>query len=488
MKKCILYGAASIGNIAKQSLENCGIEVLGYIDKRAFELQEYNGLPVWELETIPLEFINAEIFIYVSVKNVFEHEKIALQLKEKGFEKLIYKPYSVLLGYNKEEEYQLAQLYDELFTGNLQEDFSIPRIEPSQSLHDFAFIKEEDEQIIAYIPSEFVFTNDYIAGGMEKWGNVALAAFFTHINFFRFLNNQTDADITDYLEKYCVYTANLQKKIQVTESWKNNVIENRTQIFEQMKDALDLDSNFFIRNAAEAKWNHDKKYFNLLSGKHRCTFQVAMGKKYLPLKIQKKDYDCFFHKNEVKETWELLKNFEKEVIVPHPVFYRGLFSRDKGEYSFLLWFARYYGEKLYHENDKVCFEKLKIIDYTDDYGNFARFCKRMGCYVQRRMSPNRLEKQLNRLFYADGIDYEEKITFIENNIIVIELKKEILENSEIELLLASKNSWIVKYAEPQTMEIFSDKYGLVKKIEINVKYVEGRKLKSYLLEKKEDAK
>ena len=55
MKKCILYGAASIGNIAKQSLENCGIEVLGYIDKRAFELQEYNGLPVWELETIPLE-------------------------------------------------------------------------------------------------------------------------------------------------------------------------------------------------------------------------------------------------------------------------------------------------------------------------------------------------------------------------------------------------------------------------------------------------
>ena len=49
-KKYILYGAASIGNIAKGTLEKCGVEIIGYIDKRAHEIASYNGLPVWEMD------------------------------------------------------------------------------------------------------------------------------------------------------------------------------------------------------------------------------------------------------------------------------------------------------------------------------------------------------------------------------------------------------------------------------------------------------
>ena len=46
MKHFIIYGAASIGNLAKNALEKCNAKIIGYIDKRAFELESFNQLPV----------------------------------------------------------------------------------------------------------------------------------------------------------------------------------------------------------------------------------------------------------------------------------------------------------------------------------------------------------------------------------------------------------------------------------------------------------
>ena len=95
MEKYILYGAAAIGDLVKDSLEKNGLEVIGYIDKRASELSEYNGLMVWSIEEVPQEYIDAEVNVYISVKNVFEHEKIALLLRKRGFTKIIYAPLSI---------------------------------------------------------------------------------------------------------------------------------------------------------------------------------------------------------------------------------------------------------------------------------------------------------------------------------------------------------------------------------------------------------
>jgi hypothetical protein len=479
----ILYGAASIGNIAKESLEKSGFSVIGYIDKRAFELSSYNDLPVWSLEDIPKEYINSKTCVFISVKNVFEHEEIAEKLLEKGFQNVIYKPYSVLLGYGTDSEYRLAELYEELFLGKCIEEITLPPMTQSQILHDFALIRDENSTITANIPLEFVFTNDYQNGGMQKWGNVCILAFFTHINFFRFLNNQEDAKPDDYLQEYCVFTAKLQGNIQVTDAWKNNVLENRTQIYEQMKAAMDLDPDFFIRNAAEARWNDSKKYFNLISGKHRATFQAALGKKYIPLKISKEDYDLFLHSNEIKTIMQLLRETKQELLVPHPYFYRGMFIKDRSEQHFLSWFARYYGEKLYRENNKICFEKLKIMDFSEDFGNFARFCKRLGCKVQRITSQGLLELQLNKLCYAEDIIYDKRINS-ENNIIIIEANIiESIEDQRLKLLLDKIDIWIVKYATSTMMEKWKRKFDFQVVAKINMKWQKNEILKSYLLEK-----
>ncbi len=481
MEKYILYGAAAIGDLVKDSLEKNGLEVIGYIDKRASELSEYNGLMVWSIEEVPQEYIDAEVNVYISVKNVFEHEKIALLLRKRGFTKIIYKPYSVLMGHGNEAENRIAKIYDCLFAGEKLEHFVIPQAEKGKECYNFAEISESGDKVTVYIPTEFIFTNDYGNTAMAKWGNICILAFFTHIDFFRFLNNQSDIGPEDYLQEYCVFTANIKKKIKITNAWKNNVIENRSQIYEQMKEALDLDPDFFVRNAAEAVWNKDKKYFNLVSGKHRCTFQAAVGKKYIPLKIAKKDFDIFLNKSEVNETIRLL---DREAVIPHPYFYRGMYIKDGGEYYVQEWFARYYGRKTYFRYGKIDFERLKVLDYTKDMGNFSRFARRLGCQVQRRPGPDLLERQINRLSFSEGICYSGEIVSKENNIIMIEADQ--LELSEVKMLAAKRNEWIIKYGTFRQISRFARQYNMSMVSVINTKFYEGEILYSYLLERENE--
>lgn len=481
--KFILYGAAAIGNIVKESLEKCGYEIVGYIDKRAFELREYNGLPVWEIDTVPKEYRNTEVYIFIAVKNVYEHEKIAILLGKKGYGNIIYKPYSVLLGYGSNKEEEIAAIYDKLFAGNMTGKFILPQIVSEEKLyHDFALICEGQGKVTAYIPTEFIFTNDYQDGGMKKWGNINILAFFTHINFFRFLNNDHSANVFNYLEEYCVYTAELTGKIRITDAWKDNVIENRTHIYEQMKEAMDLDPDFFIRNAAEAKWNEQKGYFNLTSGKHRCAFQAAMGKRYIPLRINRADYEAFYNHTEVEKVFACMKEYSRELYIPHPLFYRGMLVRDRGESNFSAWFAKYYAEKTYFRNKKVTFDDLKIYDYTDDLGNFARFCSRMGCKVYRE-EQSMLEKQINSLLHSHNIKYQVVAQTVENSLIIVDTKCVEEKQNIFEKYFKTKgNTWIVKYVSSTAIADFSKSMGLRIVSEVNMKYEQGKIVKTYLLE------
>ncbi len=405
MKKFLLYGAASIGGIVKDTLESCGYDVVGYIDKRAHEMKQYNGLPVWSLHNVPEIGYESKTVIYIAVKNVFEHEKIAKQLFKAGFQQLIYKPYHVLLGNASNNENLLAQLYDDLFEGRLQGvEFEIPNNNDEGELCDYALISRENGQVTAYIPVEYIVTNDYQDEDMHRWGNVPIPCFFTHINFFRSLDGDQECSVIPYLKEYCEFTAKIDGKIQITDAWRDNVIANRTHIFEQMSESLCLDPLFFTRNVATAVWNWERKYFNLTSGKHRCTFLAAKGNKYIPLKMSETDYEEFKNISQANVIKKNIDLYDGTVLIPNPCFYRGIHNRDFGEHSFLLWFSRYFGEKLFYAKGKVDFTGFRVVDRSDDEGHFSRYLYRCGAQVWRWRLPDELEILLNGLFRAE-LDY-----------------------------------------------------------------------------------
>lgn len=481
MGNYIIYGAAAIGDLAKKSLEKHGIRVIGYIDKRAFEIKNYNELPVWDADGVPQEYKKKNTVLFIGVKNVFEHEQIARMLVQKGFEYIIYKPHNVLLGHGTNEENQIAEIYDMLFdTESSVSNFKLPKCQAGNSrrLYDFALMQEEDNQVVVYIPAEFIATNNYQTGGMVKWGNVNILSFFTHIDFFRSFENYEDASPQPYLKEYCEYTAKLQNKIIITKGWQDNVIKNRAQIYEKMSEAMNLDKDFFARNAPTAEWNSEKYIFNLTSGKHRSTFLAAKGMKYIPIKISSKDYQRFYHKEELLETYELWMQSKREIAIAHPVFYRDPGNRDRGEYAFISWFARFYGKRFFYEKGRIDFSGVKILDLSDDLGNLARFLGRLGCDIERAVVPERLELQLNRLFYASVRYCSFQLESVEKyDIVIVDefSSKMIMEN------IAQYNEIIIRSCGKDTIDRACEFLKLVRKKKINIWY-EGMEVKeSYLL-------
>lgn len=419
--KLLLYGAASIGKIAKEILEKQGFDVIGFIDKRAYEMESYCGLPVWDIEEIEESY--KLYMVYVSVKNVFEHSTIANKLRVNGFQRIIYKPYSTLMNYATEKETVISNVYDAMFEGEMKceqlNSGDLFEIDNGIREKDFAIIFNDGISVTAFVPTQMVFTNNYREGGMKKWGNVPIIGLFTHLSFFRYLNGDDRFDYNDYLEQYCCYTALLSKTIDITSSWKKNVIRNRTQVYEEMRNSLDLDPDFFVRNAATAEWNEESGYFNLTSGKHRSAFQVAIGKHYIPLKMRMEDYESFLNIAKLERVNRLLEACEDEFLIEHPYFYRGSNRKDGRCVDKLTEYVGLVASKIYKDLDRVDFSSITVIDETEkNYGYVSRFFARLGCVVYKVESKGELEDAINNLFRIHSIIYNSKVKFECANLII----------------------------------------------------------------------
>lgn len=393
-----LYGAASIGKIVYENLLKMGYSVTGFIDKRADELKTFLNCPVISLSDVVT--LDKEAVIVVSVKNVFEHENIVQSLLEKNVHNLIFKPKSVLENRATEQETRIGDIYDALLEAqetdltNIIKTFTVS----GYYYKDYALQFEEGEQCIALIPIPFVYTNDYNPS-LHKWGNVNLFGFFTHDEFFRFLAGDKETSIEHYVNEYCTYTATIQKDIEITPQWKTNVVRNRAMIYEQMSLTLEIDKDFFIRNAATAKWNPKRKYFNLTSGKHRCMFLVSKGYKFLPLKILKKDYEKFCNMVQFAELKTYLQERcinSYEGIINHPYMYK--FTESGAEYMYhtIHMLVNFIAKQVYQKEQKVDFSNLVIVDKMQRYHCLTRIFAKMGATVFREKS-DELERAIDAL-------------------------------------------------------------------------------------------
>lgn len=481
MSDFIIYGAASIGDIVRDRLEAHHLNLLGYIDKRAHEIKQYNQLPVWNLENIPQQHIADGVTVFIGVKNVFEHESIARALAKTGFTRIIYKPYNVLLGQESKEETIISQIYDDFFNPDseiISVDLPLYPVNNEADLHDYAVLEESAEYITAYIPAEFICTNHYTTGGMVKWGDINILSLFTHVEFFRYLDHKAGASPGDYLKEYCEYTAALQGKIEITDAWRSNVIRNRTQIYERMQDNLNLDFAFFVRNAPEAVWSSEKHVFNLTSGKHRSAFFAAKEMKYIPIRMKKKDYEAFYHREAAERVGYLLSGVERNIMIPHPCFYRDDRVGDRGDYAFILWFARYYGKQMFYRQGRVSFQQIRIVDNSDDIGYFARFASRLGCEVYRKDNLSELEDGLNQLFYANI--YYETISENTENMYQILVAEE--KNMETQMLYINRcKDIIVRHCTTDRIQDICTAWNLKVVLKISEIYEELKQKADYLL-------
>ncbi len=320
-KRIVIYGASSIGGIAFRAFSEMGYSIQCFVDKRGDSIKRFKEREVLSIERI--DKINRELPVFVAVKNVFEHSKIANELSSRGFHSLIFRPQLVIQGGGSIEEKRLNEVYDKLINRENWID-NIPQTFYSNvcSYSDNVILDNGDaDKVTVLIPLEWIFT-DSQGEVYSKWSDIPALCLVPHISFFRWLDHQSNRSYEMYID-YCKDAAGYFGDIETSDGWVSNVLKNRSDVYVSMNRSLEVDPLFFVRNAVDASWNK-RGYFNIRSGKHRIAFYISKGRRFIPIKVTRDDY-CEF--SESLDVFELSSYIKKNHIstVNGPIEYPGLY-------------------------------------------------------------------------------------------------------------------------------------------------------------------
>lgn len=404
-KKVIFYGAASIGTIMLPQFRNAGFDVIGFIDKRAKEMPSFMHRPVYSIDDRALDSMLSDDFVVIiSVKNVFEHSNIANALINRGFHQIIFRPNASLEGYGNELQNKLNDAYSLVENEKYDEAKGIPCSEVKEPFvpRDSAIIDGDNDQVVAYLPIDMLFSDN--KKRETSWFNKPVMAMLPHIDLFRFISGDTHYTVDRYMQ-FCIDSAKNSDWIEITDAWKQNVVKNRAQIYEHMMNSMDLEPNFFIRNAPKCTYDQRRCLFNLNSGKHRAALFVSLKRKFIPLKIEKASYEQYLKKDLIESLSKELNEEYPDVLpapVPHPYFYSYPCESKEFYYNFLYFLSYHIADDLYNKTHRIDFNDVSIRFALNDLGFMERVAWRWGCSISISNEHNsNCLKILDKLFSTD---------------------------------------------------------------------------------------
>lgn len=403
--KYLLYGAATVGKITLDSMVKMGLTVQGFIDKRADEIGTFCNLPVWRPSRVPSEEkTNPNTVVFVAVKNVFEHEMIAESLRKEGLLRLIYKPYATLINETSEADAAMDKVFSQISEGHFSGSAYVPDLsEVSFCQKDYGIICEDGNYVVARIPIDFIFTNDYDSRS-SIWGNLNIFSFFTHLDFFHYLSGDLSVSPFSYLTEHSIYSAKQVGNIKITDAWKQNVLRNRAQIYREMCQSLQMDPDFFSRNAPTAVWSEEHGYFNLTSGKHRTVFLASKGYYTIPLRIIREEYAQFLNLSKVKAVKEqvLCTKTKIQMPIPHPYFYRMPGASADWYYGILSRIVCNFARRIYWEIGRIDFSRMTLLLDMEENGALSAFFLRLGFMVYQIAPSEPVSETIRLLGYVQS--------------------------------------------------------------------------------------
>lgn len=384
----VIYGAAALGTLVYRNIDKVGC-VVAFFDKRGDELEKCMGLPVYTPEHAPFSLDRRRrLIVVVAIKNIFEHEHLVNRLIALGYERIVFKAadQSVFDKRGRAGLGLIGQTFDQTVAGTLSLPCFVPASRDAFRVEwrDHALIHREKGRILAYVPVLDIATNCY-GDASYIWENVSIAAMFPHLEFFDYLGGDACACPTFYIEDFIVYTARRNGDYAVTERWKENVIQNRAMVHEQMNLAWELDREFFVRNAPEAVWN-SQGHFNLTSGKHRATFLMSRGCKFIALSIEEAAYESYLNRPALEAAMRFVEGDSARTLlapVLHPFFYRYPSFGSEAFYGLLAILIRLLAKETYQRYGSVDFRRLRIVDASHAWTALGLRLAKLGAQVAR---------------------------------------------------------------------------------------------------------
>lgn len=411
-KSVVIYGAAATGEIAFRVFKENGVDIRFFIDKRADEIAEFMGKPVYKLNE-QVHNANDEI-VFIAVKNVFEHDGIVKQLIKQGYRYFIYMPYCMVKGSGGDATDKfLYDAWNNVMKGNM---FDLNTVPMKDKLSNYCFedqatiCKIDKNERVVYVPMDILFT-DNGARGVNTWADIPVFMLIPHIKFFRWLEDR-EGGFDAYLD-FCIEAAK-RRNVVITEAWKENVVRNRANVYVNMNDDLQRNYDFFIKNAPHAIWNN-KGYFNLDSGKHRATFLLSKGRRYIPLRISNQDFEKWISQFQCIDIQNyMIKNeqFSMQGPVSHPYFYDMQCDNRETWYKLLVKFAFLLAEDSLKQFNAINMEKMPgVVLAIGDDGFIERALRRFDVKIIEEVISEastclwKMEKNTNERCSIEDIKY-----------------------------------------------------------------------------------
>ena len=386
------------------------IDVHAFIDKRADEIIQIKGIPVYFSEISSIENKD-EYLVIVAVKNVFDHEEIVDLLKINGFFNILYRPLMIIEGGKESNLLRINELYTVFFEGILEDKLEIPVIKEKRKniFKDESFITNLDDGCrLFYIPMELAYTDKPKNSSFNSWRDLNIHTVITYFNLYDLFEGKDKSTGEIYIE-FCKKSALSVGNTSISKRWEENVFRNRHMIYKKLSENLNLDVDFFKRNAPEVTWNESKGYFNLEGCKHRTSFLAYKGYDYLIVRSKNDDFNKWLNKpilNKIIKKYSGADFYNYFTAVEHPYFYKIDFATAQIYKENFKFVVRYLSGELYKKYKVVNFKKISILDVNFDTGFFARNINKMNSKIEKFFTDENLInifQDINELVYIKNI-------------------------------------------------------------------------------------
>lgn len=280
-----IYGVNQYSKNVKTKLQEVGLSVGAFIDRRARELQDIDGVPVISPQTDVLSKIKRDsCCVIIMLQNALQHDGIAEELFLKGIEKIIFVP--MKRKYNIQIMYEMIEVYNSI----LLEPYSCFQEIPyyRELLNEEATIEKETEYIIKRVPADILYSNPVSNlkndPNILKYADAPIMSYKPYYDMLEYFEGgEREGDLEEYLKDYGVNSCNYKHAFS-----NEMIILQRYELYKIWNEHFQQGMDFFCASAPAVCWN-EKGYFNLLEGQHRSLFLVKKGIYFVPVRIHKSD-------------------------------------------------------------------------------------------------------------------------------------------------------------------------------------------------------
>lgn len=294
--RVLIYGTGGNGRLLCKSLVKTGVLVEGFLDKRADNLKDVLGFPVCSPDGDFSCFGSVDdIIIFVTVKNVFDHDRIVHHLLQKGFQYFVYKPGAVLRGGGNSSQLSTDAAYQSMIEDKIRQRKTFPDVEIVRTekiefpLTDRFLLSKDGRWATVWLPVELLFNYKEA----KAFPGINMELFYPLLNLYRAFMGDPGVNVGKALEDFFLYTSEwmAENAIAPDESQKRSMVESRYRAYLEMEDRWAVDTDFFIKNAPTVKADNNKRFFMESSGRNRVVFQIAKGRRLIPVKMEAADYE-----------------------------------------------------------------------------------------------------------------------------------------------------------------------------------------------------